>query len=371
MTEKLALITGACGFSAPWVIDELLADGWQVRCTDLKTAPKNRLSRFMDKIEFFPADITKPETLKNLFDNVDVVFHPAAIFSYSAPRDLLWKVNVEGTRNLLAACVDSDVKKMVMWSSVAAYGSADPDFYEMPIKELPLDELNPEIEGLYDSSKRAQERVGREYWEQHKFPISFMRLAPLYGKGSYYGMFALFKYINDEVLSVAPSNLGAGKASIPIVHAKDAARAAVHLSNTNIGNGEAFNIADDNVLDLIQTIKFIANLTGSRFQPLIPVPIVLVKILLKLIGIWSTFEAKHLRKKIDGHPPVPGLESDLLVYLNGNFWFDNEKIKKTGFEFDFPDRRVGLVDVIDWYNQNGWEKRMALKGSEQIEEGAR
>ena len=121
----------------------------------------------------------------------------------------------------------------------------------------------------------------------------------------------------------------------------------------------------------METIKFIALLTGTHFQPIIPFPMVIVSFVLKLIGMWSTWEAKHLRKKVNGRPPIPHLESDLLVYLRGNFYFDNTKIKKTGFKFKYPDRRIGLVETIDWYNENGWEKKMAIKGLEQIKEGAR
>lgn len=367
MAGKSALVTGACGYSAPWVIEKLLEEGWKIRATDLGNAPKQNLTKFENKIEFIPADLTKPDTLKPIISDIDVVFHTAAVFSYSAPMELLRKVNVDGTKNLITQCLNSNVKKMVMWSSVATYGSADPKFYKIPIKECQIGEMNPKNEGKYDCSKREQEEVAMQFWIENKFPISFMRLAPLYGPGSYYGMFALFKYINDEVLSVCPSNLGNRKASIPLVHVEDVARAALFLSNPNIGNGEAFNIADDNVLDLIETCKFIANLTGSSFKVIIPIPMKLLYYLLKIMGKISVFEANHFRQKVNGRPPIPHLESDLLVYLNGNFWFDNAKIKSLGFQFKWADRRPGLIESIDWYNKFGWEKKMAIKGLDQME----
>ncbi|MHA1897907.1 MAG: hypothetical protein ACTSU2_10975, partial [Promethearchaeota archaeon] len=195
------------------------------------------------------------------------------------------------------------------------------------------------------------------------------RPAPLYGPGSYYGIQTLFKYIEMEVLSVVPSNLARGKASIPLVHVEDVARAALFLSDPNRGNGESYNIVDDNTLDLMESIKLIAFLTGSKFKPIWPMPIKLLTPLLKLIGVWSKWEALHLRKKVNGKPPVPWLENDLLVYLDGNFWFSNEKIKKLGFEFKYPDRRVVLPKIIDWYNENGWEKKLALIGSDQMNIG--
>ncbi len=369
MAEKKALITGACGFSAPWVIRELLKHDWNVIGTDLKIASRDCLREFEgnNNFTFIPADLTQIDTLKPLFKDIEVIYHPAALFSYSADMDLLRKINVEGTKNLLDLSINHDVKKMVMWSSIAAYGSADPKFYDMPIKELPVEMLNPKIEGNYDRSKREQELAARTYWEENRFPITFMRLAPLYGPGSYYGMYALFRYIYEDILQVAPSNLGKGKGNIPIVHAEDVARCALHLSDPKKYNGDAYNVADDYTMDLIETISFIANLVGSKFRPIIPMPMKLVYLLLKIVGMWSTWEAKNLRSKVNGKPPLPLLESDLLVYLKGNFYFDNSKLKETGFEFKYPDRRHGLIELVDWYNNNGWypSKPQALKGSEQ------
>lgn len=360
MTEKLALITGGAGYSASWTIRKLLSDGWKVRATDLPNAPRGSLVEFGDRVEFIPADLTKPDTLHTLFDNVDVLFHTAALFSYSAPIDLLRKINVQGTQNLLDQCLKKDVKKMVMWSSVAAYGSASSRFYKMPIQEVNIDEMNPKIEGNYDTSKREQELIARKYWEDNKFPMTFMRLAPLYGPGSYYGMYALFRYVYEEVLSICPSNLGGKtrkgvpKGSVPLAHAQDVAKAAVWLADPTKYNGEAYNIADDYSLDMFDTLSLVANLTGGTLTPIIPLPMVLVYYVFKIIGWLSTWEARKLRKKINGRPPIPWLESDILVYLNGNFYFDNSKLKATGFQFDYPDRRIGIVEAINWYNQHGW-----------------
>jgi len=361
-----ALVTGSTGFSAPWVIKYLLELGYTVRATDLPSVSKENIQEFIDKIEFIPSDLTKPETLSNVVKDIDIVFHPAAIFSYSAPLKLLKKVNVEGTKNLIEQCIKHDVKKLILWSSIAVYGETNPKFYKIPIKECKVEEMNPKILGNYDRSKREQEEIALKFWEENKFPISVMRPAPLYGPNSYYGIYFLFKYIQDGLLITAPSNLANWKASIPLIHVEDVARAAIHLSDLKIGNGEAYNIVDDNTLDLIDTIKFIANLTKTNFKPIPPLPIKMMYYLLKLMGAISTWEAKYLRQKINGKPPVPHLESDLLGYVVGNFWFDNTKIKQTGFKFKYPDRRIGLIEVIDWYNKNGWEKKIALKGSEQM-----
>ena len=56
---------------------------------------------------------------------------------------MLRAVNVQGTDNLIQTIVNSNVQKVVCWSSVALYGDADPKWYKMPITEN--QELNPKI----------------------------------------------------------------------------------------------------------------------------------------------------------------------------------------------------------------------------------
>lgn len=349
---KRALITGACGFSAQYVIKQLLKEGWQVRATDLKNVKRTNLEQFGDNIEFIPGDLTDKNSMKPVVKDIDVVFHPAAVFSYSAPMDLLRKVNVEGTKNLIEVSMDSGAQKVVTWSSVAIYGTADPKWYKMPITED--QDLNPKCEGRYDTSKREQEAAAFEYFKNQGFPITAIRPAPIYGPGTYYGIYTLFKYVQQASLPACPKNLH--KSSIPLVHAEDIARAAIFLSDPKLFNGEAYNVIDDNVLDMIQTLKFTAYLTNQRMKVLLPMPMKMFKPFLKMFGIFSHWEAKHLRKKIDGKMQVPKLETDTIIYMFGNFYFSNEKLKEAGYIFQYPDRRTGMIETFKWYDENGWLK---------------
>ncbi|GAB4310241.1 MAG: hypothetical protein Kow0069_10190 [Promethearchaeota archaeon] len=348
-----ALVTGAAGFAASHVVDLLLGEGWEVVGTDLPHLADAVTSRVRnDAFSFVGADLTNRESLKSCVEGVDVVFHTAAVFSYSAPMELLRRVNVEGTRNLLEVAMDAGVKKAVVWSSVALYGEASPKFYELPIRELPIDQLNPKCEGKYDTSKREQEAAALKFWEENRFPVSFIRSAPMYGPGSYYGIYTLFYYVKRQVLPAAFRNLH--NASIPLAHVRDVAGSALFLAEHHETNGEAYNVVDDNVLDLVETLRFVAALTDSKVKTLLPMPIKLFKPFLKLLGMWSFWEAKHLRKKVDGKAPVPKLETDTVLYMFGNFWFSNQKLKDAGYQFLVPDRRVGLVEVIRWYDEHGW-----------------
>jgi hypothetical protein len=104
-------------------------------------------------------------------------------------------------------------------------------------------------------------------------------------------------------------------------------------------------------------LKFVAWLTNSKFSVAFPFSRNLLFQIFKIIGVWSRFEANHLLKKVDGKPPHPKLEIDSLRYMLGNYWMDNTKMLNTGFKLEYPDRRVGFVETINCYNENGWERK--------------
>src|SRR5271157_16349 len=352
MAEKTALVTGACGFSGSHVCKWLLDRGWDVTAMDLEAAPREFLSDILDRIRFVPADLTQKDTLATPVDGAQIIFHPAAIFNYSAPMELLRAVNVEGTRNLIETCMNSSsFEKMVMWSSVAMYGEADPKFYKMPITED--QPLNPKHGGHYDLSKREQEEVARKYATENDFKVTYIRPAPLYGPGSYYVIYYLWKVLKLGVLPVLPGNLHNG--SIPLVHVDDVSNAALFFANPAIGQNEAYIIVDDNVLDFIDTMKYVCVLVDHKLKIIHPLPLALLKPFLKLFGMWSFWEAQHLRKSyINGKKPTPKLEADTMIYLFGKYWFSNKKLKDAGYQLLYPDRRTGLLETVLWYNQHGW-----------------
>ncbi|MGQ4875569.1 MAG: NAD-dependent epimerase/dehydratase family protein [Promethearchaeia archaeon] len=351
---KKALVTGACGYSASYLINELLKQGWEVKATDLERASRKRLEQFGDNIKFIPADITDKSSLKEVVKDVDIVFHTAAIFDYSTPIEILRKVNVQGTRNVIEESIEAGVQKVVSWSSVAVYGSADPKHYKIPITED--QKLNPRVKGRYDQSKREQEQAAMEYYKEQGFPITFLRCGAIYGPGSYYGVYGMFWYIKSGIITAFPRN--AHNSSFPLVHAEDIARAAIYFSDPKKYNGEAYNIVDDNELDLLQTLKFIASNigTGRKFGVMIPIPFKLVRPLLNLFASISLFNARHFRKKIDGRPPTPRLEKDVIEYIYGNYHFSNKKSKEAGFEYKYAERKIGIIKTLKWYDENGWEE---------------
>lgn len=127
MQERLLLITGATGYIGSQVVAALLdrfSDEYRCRVVARKTSDCTFLADL--PVEIVRADIDEPLALFEAFCGVDTVFHCAGLISYSRHfRNLLYDVNVIGTRNVVNACLAGRVRRLVMTSSIAALGVAE------------------------------------------------------------------------------------------------------------------------------------------------------------------------------------------------------------------------------------------------------
>src|SRR4030095_6774910 len=97
----------------------------------------------------------------------------------------------------------------------------------------------------------------------------------------------------------------------------------------------------------VQMFQFLAELLGKPFSVMPAVPVSLVKGLAIAAATVENFISKKILKK------TPKLEKDTAFFLGGDFWYTNEKLKKTGFQFAYPDGKEGFRETIPWYRENG------------------
>ncbi len=341
MSGDVVLVTGAGGFNGRHMVKFLSGKGYLVRATDVKDFAGE--VRAAGASEFVKADLTRRNGLETLVKDVDVVFHIAALFDYLAPLEKLRLVNVDGTRNLLDAIVEEGgAPRVVVWSSVAVYGIVNEKNYKLPVTED--QPLTSECPGAYDRSKREQEELALRYYREHGLPVTVIRPAPIYGPGNMYGVYNLIWFVAKGVLPFTAEN--AAKISLPLVHVDDVCGAAHFLAGKKEAVGEIYNVVDDNTLNAKESLELIAVLTGARPVELPVVPLKLFAKLVMQLSKVSAFMAKRRGER-------QRLEPDMLNYLLGNFYFSNEKLKKAGYKFKYPDRRVGLAETISWYLEKG------------------
>jgi UDP-glucose 4-epimerase len=122
-------------------------------------------------------NLLAPNTLRRVCDGVDTVFHCAGYahaFSYEDP-DINWRVNYEGTRNLIQAACESGVARFVFLSSVKAMG--EPGDY-CASEDWPIQPDTP-----YGKAKRAAEEAVLETGDKYGVHVVNLRLSMVYGYG--------------------------------------------------------------------------------------------------------------------------------------------------------------------------------------------
>ena len=190
------LVTGASGYIATHCIKQLLEGGkYAVRGTVRSVQKEDKVRPLRELVaspaiplELVEADLLKKETWPSAVEGCQYVLHVASPFVVNSPRDEMELIRpaVEGTRNVLNACAEAGVKRVVLTSSVAAV-SVGPDGVrghgDEPYSE---DDWTPEGEGsAYYKSKTLAERAAwdllKELPEEKRFELAVIN--PSYVQG--------------------------------------------------------------------------------------------------------------------------------------------------------------------------------------------
>jgi dihydroflavonol-4-reductase len=169
----MILITGASGLLGSHLTLQLLEMGEPVRAIyRTATAIQKTKSVFelhqkielFSKIEWIQADITDVPSLETAFQNIDRVYHCAALISFNpADEKALRKTNIEGTANIVNFCLAYGVKKLCYVSSIAALG----DLKEGETLVTETTEWNPEFaHSDYAISKYGAEMEVWRGWQE-------------------------------------------------------------------------------------------------------------------------------------------------------------------------------------------------------------
>ncbi|MBC7425178.1 MAG: NAD-dependent epimerase/dehydratase family protein [Bacteroidia bacterium] len=134
----MVLVTGGTGFLGSYLICDLLLEGFQVRALKRNTSSLaefnmitdcrlgSEKSRLLSALQWVEGDITDPFSLEEAMKGIKHVYHTAAIVSFQpGDKKQLIKVNVEGTANIVNACLSEKVEKLCHVSSTAAVGKSE------------------------------------------------------------------------------------------------------------------------------------------------------------------------------------------------------------------------------------------------------
>lgn len=128
------LVTGATGFIGSVLTRQLVADGASVRILRRKSSSLDLLQDVIAEVDVAVGDVTHALSLYEAMEGIDEVYHVAAKVSFDRrDREVLRRVNVDGTANVVNAALEAGIDRLVHTSSMAAFGR--PSESDMPIDE--------------------------------------------------------------------------------------------------------------------------------------------------------------------------------------------------------------------------------------------
>jgi dihydroflavonol-4-reductase len=121
------LITGATGLVGSAVAKRFLSENHEVYALFRQGSDRSLLADIENRVQWVEGDILDITLLEEAVEKMDVVVHTAAVVSF-IPRDrkMMYKVNAEGTANVVNACLKHQIGKLCHVSSIAALGRPDP-----------------------------------------------------------------------------------------------------------------------------------------------------------------------------------------------------------------------------------------------------
>jgi len=325
--SKKVLVTGATGFTGGHLAEELVNKGYKVRALSLPNQDTDRLEKLGVEIVF--GDLTKKNTLLSAVDGIDIVFHIAAIFrEQNVPHQLFFDVNVGGTKNLLEAARDANVKRFVHCSTVGVQGE---------IKNPPAKETDPYNAGdYYQNSKVEGEKLALKFFKENNIEGVVFRPVGIYGPGDT-RFLKIFKFVNNKNFRM----IGKGEVLYHLTFVKDLAQGIILCGEKKEAVGEIFTLGGNEYVTLKEYIKLLAEALGvsvpKKRVPLLPVWITAVL----LEAVCYPFRIK---------PPIYRRRLDFFTKDRA---FDISKAKKILGYQPKVSLKEGLKITAEWYLQQG------------------
>jgi NAD dependent epimerase/dehydratase len=257
---KKVLITGSEGFIGSHLTERLVDIGADVTALVQYNSFNNwgwldTFSKDIKKnINVVTGDVREYDGMKRIIKGCDVVFHLAALiaipYSYQSPMAYI-RTNVEGTANVLEACREYDVEKIVHTSTSETYGTA---LY------VPIDENHPmQGQSPYSASKIGADKIAESYYRSFGVPVSVIRPFNTYGPRQ--SARAVIPTIISQILAGKTEiKLGSLTPTRDFNFVKDTAEAFVKVAESDKTVGEVVNAGSNYEISIGDTVDKIIKL---------------------------------------------------------------------------------------------------------------
>jgi dihydroflavonol-4-reductase len=326
------LVTGATGFLGRRLVPQLIKEGHEVTAVVRETSNRNVLP---ESTKYTIAELCDTEDFENCIGDNEVVIHLAAYFDfYPSDKDLLYKTNINGTVNLMNACVGTGVTRFIYCSTAETIGPVD----HPPANEDT--ELNPSFD--YSKSKvQAEERI-RSITRDTGLPHIILRPTGIMGEGDLYTAFELIEALNKNEVFALPRS---GDKHLMYVYVDDVVDAFTKAITSDKALNETIIICPDEPLSYDELIRFLTEYLGVK-APRFKVPTLLAKI---GVGLMSPFKNRKRTTFLWHMKTIQSISEDR--------WYSNTKAKELLDWSPNTTMKEGLKREINWAYENGYLER--------------
>lgn len=259
----IALVTGGAGFIGSHIAAALMAEGARVRVLDdLSTGHSENIDEIGGDLDFINGSVADEQLLNKVLEDVEVVFHEAAIpsvpRSVEAPRQT-HIASVDGTFSLLVAARDRRVRRVVYAASSSAYG----DQPTLPKAEQMLpDPLSP-----YAVAKLVGEYYCQVFTRVYGLETVSLRYFNVFGPrqdpGSQYSG-VVSRFISTLLSDERPVIYGDGEQSRDFTYIDNVVFANMRAASAADASGKVINVANGQRITLNELLAELKDLTGKQ-----------------------------------------------------------------------------------------------------------
>lgn len=322
------LITGSNGFIGSHLVEHLLKQGYDIRCLVRPTSNLRWISQL--PIELVFGSIADFESLLPAVRGVDYVYHLGGTLRSHDKNDF-FKINVEGTRNILEACRQQQIhlNRFIYVSSQAAAG---PSTDGKPLTE----DDPPRPVSIYGQSKLQAEHVVLEF--RQYFPITIVRPPVVFGPRDD-DLLNIFKTIKWGLKPV----VGKDEKLFSLIYVLDLVRGIQLAGEHPQAENEIFFLADSLVYSWLDIENAIAKTMAQKT----------LTIHIPEIGLDLAANVNEQLCRLLNRDPM--LNRDKVMEMKQRGWqVDSSKAKRTmGFVTNYT-LDQGLAETYRWYRQHRW-----------------
>ncbi len=320
------VVTGGNGFLGSHIASRLRSLGYTVRIFARRHGQEPQREGF----ETVWGDVRDKEAVRRAVQGMDRVIHTISNFRKGgSDKDEAYAINVVGTRHVLEACSEFQVKQLVHCSTIGVHGN---------VKEIPATENTPYNPGdLYQETKLEAERAVRQYAQEHALPTTVIRPISLMGPEDV-RMLKLFRMIQKgKFIKIGPCS-----AYFQPAYIDDVVTGFITCLGNEKAVGQVFIIGGEEYVSLEELFHIIAEELGVA-PPRMRIPLAPVLFLAALC------EAVCVPLHI-----APPLHRRRVSFFQNNRAFDITRAKEQlGYRPAVP-LRAAIQKTIAWYKQEGW-----------------